>query len=192
MTCDNEGVPNAPWWHACSQRCCAVQIFAENSANVPIFSIRFWLHWTNNRFLLLYQSLHSNLASVMIPAHDDGPNLYTHNLRSMDKKLSSDSLLKTASRRFWHLHKRSSHITASMIAGWIQAIHYTILPRVVVLHNTMSSAYKEKKLRAYYQHFTRSHSQFINGAHTVQFLRQQLLNFWLDDVTGTVKQRNCG
>ena len=35
----------------------------ENSTNVPIFSIRSWLHETNYCFLLLYQSLCSNLAS---------------------------------------------------------------------------------------------------------------------------------
>ena len=64
-------------------------------------------------------------------------------------------------------------------------------PCVVVLHNTISSVYKEKRLKACYQHFTRGPSWLINGASAVHFLCQQSLNFWLDDVTSTVKKRNC-
>ena len=78
----------------------------------------------------------------------------------------------------------SSHITASMIAGLIHAMD----PRVVVLHNTIVSAYKEKKLKACYQTFARGR---LCEACPVQFLRQQSWNFWLNDVTDTVKKQNC-
>ena len=52
------------------------EIFAENSANVLVFIIRSWLHETT---VSCCSSIVPpfNLASVMIPAHDNRPNFYT-------------------------------------------------------------------------------------------------------------------
>ena len=79
-----------------------------------------------------------------------------------------------------------------MIAGWIQAIDYTILHMWYCYTIRFLLLTRRKKLKACYQHFTRGHLQLISRVCVVQFLRQQSLNFLLDDVTGTVQKRNCG
>ena len=55
-------------------------IFTENCANVPIFSIRFWLRKINYSFCC--STSPSIQFVVSDAAHDDRPNFYTHNLKS--------------------------------------------------------------------------------------------------------------
>ena len=105
-------------------------------------------------FLLLYQSLCSNLASVMIPAHDGGPNLYTHNL------LNPRSIGKINSLAALH-SSMDSQQQALLTFTQVKQLHYCFYdswmdpsdrldnpPRVVVLHNTISSAYKVEKAKS--------------------------------------------
>ena len=85
VTFDNENVPNAPWWHAYTQRCCVVQKLLK-IVLMCLFLAK-GPGYARLTTALLVPPFKFGVSDD-IPAHDDGPNLYTHNLlnlRSIDK-----------------------------------------------------------------------------------------------------------